>query len=136
MDIVSKKKRSEIMSKIRAKNTKPELLVRKYLYSKGYRYRLHDKRLPGCPDIVLRKYSLAIQVRGCFWHGHCCKLGTRPKSNRSFWNKKIRDNKSRDSRNDKKIRRMEYKLLVICECHINKNLYKSKLNRYLIRTSE
>ena len=136
MDIVSKKKRSEIMSKIRAKNTKPELLVRKYLYSKGYRYRLHDKRLPGCPDIVLRKYRLAIQVRGCFWHDHYCKLGTRPKSNRSFWNKKIRENKSRDSRNDKKIRRMEYKLLVICECHINKNLYKSKLNRYLIRTSE
>ena len=136
MDIVSKKKRSEIMSKIRAKNTKPELLVRKYLYSKGYRYRLHDKRLPGCPDIVLRKYRLAIQVRGCFWHGHYCKLGTRPKSNRSFWNKKIKDNKSRDSRNDKKIRRMEYKLLVICECHINKNLYKSKLNRHLIRTSE
>ena len=136
MDIVSKKKRSEIMSKIRAKNTKPELLVRKCLYSKGYRYRLHDKRLPGCPDIVLRKYRLAIQVRGCFWHGHYCKLGTRPKSNRSFWNKKIKDNKSRDLRNDKKIRRMEYKLLVICECHINKNLYKSKLNRYLIRTSE
>ena len=132
MDIVSKKKRSEIMSKIRAKNTKPELLVRKYLYSKGYRYRLHDKRLPGCPDIVLSKYKLAIQVRGCFWHGHYCKLGSRPKSNRPFWNNKINGNKLRDSGNDKKIRQMGYKLLVIRECHINKNTYKFRLNNYLI----
>ena len=74
MDIVSKKKRSEIMSRIRSKNTKPELIVRKYLFSKGYRYRLHDNKLPGKPDIVLKKYKTAIQVRGCFWHGHRLKV--------------------------------------------------------------
>ena len=132
MDIVSKKKRSEIMSKVRAKNTKPELFIRKYLCSKGYRYCLHDKKLPGCPDIVLKKYKLAIQVRGCFWHGHFCKLGSRPKSNRTFWNNKINGNKLRNSRSDKKIRQMGYELLVIRECHINKNLYKLRLNNYLI----
>ena len=136
MDVVSKKKRSEMMSGIRGKNTKPELEVRKYLYSRGFRYRIHVSSLPGCPDIVLKKYKLVIQVRGCFWHGHRCKLGSRPKSNRSFWNNKIKDNKSRDSRNDKKIRRMGYKLLVIRECHIRKNLHKLPLNRHLINVSK
>ena len=87
MDIVSKKKRSEIMSKIRSKNTKPEMTVRKYLSSKGYRYRLHDKKLPGKPDIVLKKKKIAIQVRGCFWHGHNCKLAHYPKTNRKYWKK-------------------------------------------------
>ena len=136
MDTVSKKKRSEMMSGIRGKNTKPELEVRKHLYSKGFRYRIHVSTLPGCPDIVLKKYKLVIQVRGCFWHGHHCKLGSRPKSNRSFWNNKIKDNKSRDSRNDKKIRRMGCKLLVIRECHIRKDLYKLPLNSYLINISK
>ena len=132
MDTVSKKKRSEMMSGIRGKNTKPELEVRKHLYSKGFRYRIHVSTLPGCPDIVLKKYKLVIQVRGCFWHGHHCKLGSRPKSNRSFWNNKIKHNKLRDSRNDRKIRRMGYKLLVLRECYIRKNLHKSLLNRHLI----
>ena len=136
MDIVSKKKRSEMMSRIRGKNTKPELEVRKYLYSRGFRYRIHVSTLPGCPDIVLKKYKLVMQVRGCFWHGHRCKLGSRPKSNRSFWNNKIKDNKSRDSKNDKKIRRMGYKLLVIRECHIRKNLHQLPLNRHLINVSK
>ena len=131
MDIVSKKKRSEIMSKIRAKNTKPELLVRKYLYSKGYRYRLHDKRLPGCPDIVLRKYRLAIQVRGCFWHGHKCKLGGLPKTNRSFWKNKIKNNKARDRKNDRKLKHSGYKLLIIRQCNLQKANYKNKIKSYL-----
>ena len=131
MDIVSKKKRSEIMSKIRAKNTKPELLVRKYLYSKGYRYRLHDKRLPGCPDIVLRKYRLAIQVRGCFWHGHKCKLGGLPKTNRSFWKNKIKNNKARDRKNDRKLKHSGYKLLIIRQCYLQKANYKNKIKSYL-----
>ena len=131
MDIVSKKKRSEIMSKIRAKNTKPELLVRKYLYSKGYRYRLHDKRLPGCPDVVLRKYRLAIQVRGCFWHGHKCKLGGLPKTNRSFWKNKIKNNKARDRKNDRKLKHSGYKLLIIRQCNLQKANYKNKIKSYL-----
>ena len=121
MDTVSKKKRSEIMSKIRSKNTKPELAVRKYLFSKGFRYRLHDKNLPGKPDIVLKKHSTVIQVRGCFWHGHDCKLSIYPKTNRKYWKNKIDNNKKRDKKNDKLIKKMGYKLIVINECRIKNN---------------
>ena len=82
MDIWDKKKRSEVMSKIRSKNTKPEILLRKALFAKGYRYRINDKRLPGKPDIVLPKYKTVIFVHGCFWHGHeNCKIAHIPKSN-------------------------------------------------------
>ena len=131
MDIVSKKKRSIMMSSIRAKNTKPELVVRKYLSSKGFRYRIHDKKLPGIPDIVIKKKSIAIQVRGCFWHGHRCHLASYPKTNRSFWKKKISDNRKRDKKNDRKIGRLGYRLLIIRECKIRKNNFKDKINNFL-----
>ena len=120
MDIVSKKKRSEMMTAIRSKNTKPEIKVRKYLFSKGYRFRLHVKGLPGKPDIVLPKYKTAIQVRGCFWHGHGCKLSSYPKTNRKFWRDKINNNKKRDGKNDRKIRKLGYRLLIVNECNIEK----------------
>ena len=120
MDIVSKKKRSEMMSGIRGKNTKPELEVRKYLYSRGFRFKLHVRELPGKPDIVLPKYNTAIQVRGCFWHGHGCRLSSFPKTNRKFWKNKILNNKKRDAKNDKKLRKMGYRLLVVNECNIEK----------------
>ena len=122
MDTVSKKKRSEIMSRIRSKNTKPEMLVRKYLSSKGYKYSLHDKRLPGKPDIVLKRKKIAIQVRGCFWHGHNCKLSNYPKTNRKYWKNKINNNKKRDKKNDKLLRKIGYKLIIINECKINKKI--------------
>ena len=122
MDTVSKKKRSEIMSRIRSKNTKPELIVRKYLSSKGYKYRLHDQKLPGKPDIVLKRKKIAIQVRGCFWHGHNCKLSRYPKTNRKYWKDKINNNKKRDGKNDKLLRKMGYKLIIINECKIKKKL--------------
>ena len=128
MDIVSKKKRSEIMSKIRSKNTKPEIIVRKFLFSKGMRYRLHAGKLPGKPDIVLKKYKTAVQVRGCFWHGHRCKLGSSPKSNRNYWLKKIMMNKKRDEKNDRKLKYLGYRLLIIRECGLKKNKYKKKLS--------
>ncbi len=131
MDIVSKKKRSEMMSKIRGKNTKPELKIRKHLYSKGFRYRIHVSSLPGCPDIVLHKPKIAIQVRGCFWHGHRCDLASYPKTNRSFWKKKISDNRKRDKKNDRKIGRLGYRLLIIRECKIRKNNFKDKINNFL-----
>ena len=127
MDTVSKKKRSEIMSRIRSKNTKPEMLVRKYLSSKGYKYSLHDKRLPGKPDIVLKRKKIAIQVRGCFWHGHKCNKGGFPKSNRKFWKIKIKNNKKRDKKNDRKIRSLGFKLIIIWECELKKNKFKKKL---------
>ena len=122
MDTVSKKKRSEIMSRIRSKNTKPELIVRKYLSSKGYKYRLHDQKLPGKPDIILKRKRIAIQVRGCFWHGHNCKLSRYPKTNRKYWKDKINNNKKRDGKNDKLLRKMGYKLIIINECKIKKKL--------------
>ena len=122
MDAFTQKKRSEIMSRIRSKNTKPELIVRKYLSSKGYKYRLHDQKLPGKPDIVLKRKKIAIQVRGCFWHGHSCKLANYPKTNRKYWKNKINNNKKRDRKNDKLIRKMGYKLIIVNECKIKKKL--------------
>ena len=130
MDTVSKKKRSEIMARIRSKNTLPELRVRKFLFSKGFRFRLHDKSLPGIPDVVLKKYNLAIQVRGCFWHGHSCRLSSSPKSNRSYWSKKIKLNRNRDKKNDRKLKYLGYKLLVIRECDFKRDKYKKKI--YLV----
>ena len=131
MDTVSKKKRSEIMSKIKSKNTKPEMAVRKYIFSKGLRYKIHDKNLPGKPDIVLKKYKLAIQVRGCFWHGHRCRLGVKPKTRKKFWNNKIKSTKIRDLKNDRKLRRMGYNLLIIRECELSSERYKEKINEIL-----
>lgn len=87
-DIFSFQKRSDIMSKIGGKNTKPEILVRKFLFSKGFRYRINVKTLPGKPDIVLPKYKTVIFINGCFWHGHNCKKGKLPSSNIDFWRKK------------------------------------------------
>ena len=129
MDTVSKKKRSEIMSKIRGKNTKPEIIVRKYLFSKGHRYRLHDKKLPGKPDIVMKKKKIAIQVRGCFWHGHSCKLANYPKTNRKYWKDKINNNRKRDRKNDRLIKKMGYQLIVVNECRIGNKKLNIKFNR-------
>jgi DNA mismatch endonuclease (patch repair protein) len=93
------------MSKIRGKETKPEILVRKYLFSKGFRYRLHDEKLPGKPDIVLPKYRTAIFIHGCFWHGHLgCKRAKLPTTNTEFWEKKISANIERDKRNIEKLK--------------------------------
>lgn len=103
-DTVLPEKRSEIMRSIRSKNTAPEKFVRKVLFSKGLRFRIHRKDLPGNPDIVLPKYKTVIFVDGCFWHGHSCKLGSGnriPKTNSSYWNQKIEKNKLRAKTNKK-----------------------------------
>ena len=124
---ISVEQRSRIMSRIRSKNTKPEIIVRKYLHSLGYRFRLHDKKLPGKPDIVMKKHKTAIQVRGCFWHKHGCKFSNVPKSNKSYWTPKLKKNKERDKQNDKKLKKLEWKLIVIWECKINKKLNEIKI---------
>ncbi len=98
-DLVSPNKRSEIMSGIKSKDTKPELIVRKGLFKRGFRYRLHYKGLPGKPDLVFLKYKAIIFVNGCFWHGHDCKNFKWPKSNFGFWKKKITDTQKRDIKN-------------------------------------
>ena len=117
-DFLSKKERSNLMSKIRSKNTKPELILRKFLFSLGYRYRIHAKELPGSPDILLPKYNTAIQVRGCFWHSHNCKYSRIPKSNKLFWKKKLQKNINRDKKNDRIIKRLGWNLIIIWECQI------------------
>ena len=119
-DKISVEQRSRIMSRIRSKNTKPEMLVRKHLSSRGYRYRLHDKKLPGKPDIVLPKYKSVIFVNGCFWHRHRgCKYAYNPKSKVKFWNQKFTQNIERQKEVTKQLRKLKWKVLVIWECEVN-----------------
>ncbi len=114
------------MAKIRGKNTKPELLVRRFLFSKGYRYRIHVKHLPGTPDIVLPKYNVVIFVHGCFWHGHAVD-GRLPHSNLEFWASKIKHNKERDFKNTQKLLSMGWKVITIWECQLKPHEKESTL---------
>ena len=128
-DIYSKSKRSQIMSKISGKDTKPEILVRKYLFAKGFRYRINDKRYPGKPDIILPKYKTAIFIHGCFWHGHFCKRGNLPESNREFWENKISNTKIRDKRNKRELEALGWKVIIIWQCEIRSaDLREKKLS--------
>jgi DNA mismatch endonuclease (patch repair protein) len=115
-DIVSKEERSRRMSGIRSKNTKPERIIRKGLHACGFRFRLHDKKLPGKPDLVLRKYNAVIFVHGCFWHGHDCHLFKRPKSRKHFWGPKIEANKLRDARAYESLHRSGWRVAEVWEC--------------------
>lgn len=123
-DIYSKSKRSDIMSKISGKETKPEILVRKFLFSKGLRFRKNVKDLPGKPDIVLPKYKTIIFVHGCFWHGHSCKRGALPKTNHEFWKEKTGKNIERDYRNITMLKEAGWSIIVVWQCDI-----KNKDNR-------
>ena len=118
-DIFSKSKRSDIMSKISGKETKPEILVRKYLFAHGFRYRKNAKDLPGKPDIVLPKYKTVIFVNGCFWHGHRnCKKAALPATNAKFWSKKISSNIIRDEKTYVELAGIGYKVLVVWQCEL------------------
>ena len=120
-DIVSPEKRSQNMSAIRSKNTKPEVYLRKLLFAQGYRYRIADKSVPGHPDIFLRKYNTAIFVNGCFWHRHpSCKYAYTPKSRVEFWQKKFDDNVRRDSAVKAELLEHGIKLLTVWECAIRR----------------
>ncbi len=120
-DVHSKEIRSYNMSKIRGKNTKPEILVRKALFSKGFRYRVHDKRLPGSPDIILPKYRIIIFVNGCFWHGHsACKNFVVPKTRTEWWLYKINTNIINDLKHIEKLERAGWKVITIWECQLKK----------------
>ena len=119
MDIVDKSTSSMMMSAVRSKNTKPELIVRKYLFAKGFRYRLHRKDVPGNPDIVLPKYQVCINVNGCFWHMHSgCIYGTgaMPKSNIQFWENKLQGNKARDEMNVRLLLEINWRVAIVWEC--------------------
>ena len=119
MDVHSKEVRSYNMSCIKGKNTKPEEIVRKYLFSKGFRYRKNDKRYPGTPDIVLPKYKTVIFVNGCFWHGHeGCKYFVVPKSNTEFWLNKINRNIERDKEKISSLLNAGWRVFVVWECEL------------------
>lgn len=116
--ILDKEKRSALMKKIRSKNTTPEIAVRKYLFSKGLRFRIHSK-IVGKPDIVLPKYQTAVFINGCFWHAHKnCKLNKLPKSNQEYWIPKILGNAKRDKLNAKQLKKMGWNVITIWECEL------------------
>lgn len=135
MDIWDKEKRSQVMSRIRSKNTRPEMILRKALFARAFRYRVNDKRLPGTPDIVLPKYRTVIFVHGCFWHGHeGCKYATTPKTNTDFWVEKIAKNRERDKTHTEQLVALGWNVLTVWECDIRHN-YKHDLPK-LIDTIE
>jgi DNA mismatch endonuclease (patch repair protein) len=118
-DVHSKETRSYNMSRIKGKNTKPEMLVRRFLHTNGFRYRLHAKDLPGKPDIVLPKYKTIIFIQGCFWHGHYqCKYYVVPKTRTEWWLAKISSNKSKDDSNIAKLKQLGWKVIEIWECEL------------------
>jgi DNA mismatch endonuclease (patch repair protein) len=118
-DVHSPSVRSYNMSKIGGKNTKPEIIVRKFLFSKGFRFRLHKANLPGKPDIVLPKYKTVIFINGCFWHGHNhCKYSIIPQTRTQWWSKKIEINKSNDKKNKTKLTRSGWRVLTIWGCQL------------------
>ena len=125
-DKLTPERRSWNMSRIKGKDTKIEVEVRKYLFSKGYRFRKNDKRYPGKPDIVLPKYHVAIFVHGCFWHRHeGCKDATTPKTRTEFWLEKFDKNVKNDQIKQEKLRELGWKVIVIWECEIKKDLIKT-----------
>lgn len=128
-DVHSVETRSYNMSRIRNKNTKPEEIVRKYLFAQGFRYRKNDARLPGTPDIVLPKYKTVIFVNGCFWHGHTgCRYFVWPKNNAVFWKEKITGNIQRDTQNHRLLMEQGWRIIDIWECELKKNVSAQTLD--------
>lgn len=120
-DVHNKATRSYGVSQVKSKNTKPELLVRKYLHAQGFRYRLNDKKLPGKPDIVLPKYKTVILVHGCFWHGHKnCKYATIPKTRTEWWTNKISYNQQNDKKAISLLKKDGWKVITVYECQLKK----------------
>lgn len=126
-DTHSKEIRSMNMSHIRSTNSKPEDKVRKYLFSKGLRYRKNVRKLPGCPDIVLKKYKTVVFVNGCFWHHHDCGRFVWPSSNEKYWHKKINRNVERDAENNAILKRQGWQVLTIWECQLKKKVADANL---------
>jgi len=118
-----------MMSRVKNADTKPEITVRKLLHRMGYRFRLHDRKLPGSPDIVLPKYKTAVFVHGCFWHGHTCSKGRRPTSRVEFWNAKLDKNVERDASVRQQLETLGWRVLVVWECQVKDEEYLSTLLR-------
>jgi DNA mismatch endonuclease (patch repair protein) len=119
MDVVDSTKRSQMMAGIKSKDTRPEMKVRRFLHARGFRYRLHARKLPGSPDMILPKYKVAIFVHGCFWHRHAeCKYTTNPASNTERWASKFRQNIERDARNIAALQTQGWETIVVWECEL------------------
>jgi DNA mismatch endonuclease (patch repair protein) len=132
-DVHDRNTRSYNMRQIKSKNTKPEIKVRRFLFEKGFRYRLHDKNLPGKPDIVLPKYRCIVFVNGCFWHGHdSCKYFVLPKTRDIFWLNKINKNKTRDLHNINELNAIGWKTIIIWECQLRNSKEKDTLQKLVI----
>lgn len=139
MDNMTKRQRSATMSKIRSKNTSPEFKLRSSLFRLGYRYRTNVRNLPGCPDIVMKKYNTIIFINGCFWHQHKeCSKSVVPHSNVLYWRKKLKNNVYRDRVNARKLKDRGWKILTRRECEINKNLATTlaKVTQFLVTSDE
>lgn len=119
-DTVTPEQRSAIMAAVRSKDTQPEIRVRRALHAMGYRFRLHVRTLPGCPDIVFPKHSVALQVRGCFWHLHRCVKHKLPRSNTTYWLPKLKGNRQRDLMNDRRLRRLGWRVRTIWQCQLDR----------------
>jgi DNA mismatch endonuclease (patch repair protein) len=133
VESITPEERSEIMARVRSKNSRPELFIRKLVYALGYRYRLHQRDLPGSPDLVFRRSRKVIFVHGCFWHRHAkCALARMPKSRVDFWTEKLEGNRRRDERNRRALAREGWKVLTIWECQIrDASRLEAKVRRFL-----
>lgn len=130
MDVLTKEQRHRNMVHIRSKNTNPEMIVRRYLFSKGLRYRLYDKKLPGRPDLIFKKYRTVIFINGCFWHQHPnCKYASIPKSNTDYWITKLENNKKRDLENFEKYKNLGWNVIVVWECELEPFKRQTTLER-------
>jgi DNA mismatch endonuclease (patch repair protein) len=132
----TKEVRSRNMSHIRSTNTKPEEKVRKYLFSKGFRYRKNVRKLPGCPDIVLPKYHTVIFVNGCFWHKHDCPRFVWPSSNEDYWIPKITRNVERDLKNHQILREQGWRVVVVWECELKEKCFQGAMDKLVQVISE
>ena len=133
-DVHDKKTRSFNMSQIRAKNTKPEMLVRRFLHAQGFRYKLHDKKLPGKPDLVLPKYKTLIFIHGCFWHGHeGCRYYVVPKTRTDWWVNKINTNKANDTKAIKALKKNGWKIINVWECDLKANKLSTTLAKLPVK---
>ncbi|MGB8451741.1 MAG: DNA mismatch endonuclease Vsr [Anaerocolumna sp.] len=136
-DTHSKETRSYNMSRIRSKDTKPETMVRKYLFSKGLRFRKNDKRYPGKPDILLPKYKAAVFINGCFWHSHeGCPVFVLPKSNQEYWVPKLEKNRRRDEENYTALRKGGWKVLIVWECKLKKDTKAERLEQLYLEITQ
>lgn len=138
MDTLSPEERSERMGRVKGKDTKPELVVRRLVHRLGFRYRLHFSKLPGKPDLVFTRRKCVIFVHGCFWHRHSgCALCRMPKSRLEFWGPKLEENRKRDSRNQKMLRKDGWRLLVIWECQLaDQEELKRRILEFLVKTDD